>query len=165
LIELMTVVGIMGILAALATYGVRKYVLSAKKAEATSMLTQIRAAEEAYRDETFKYLGGTFGVWHPTNTPSPGLRGWESATTTMGTDVFAPLGVKPDGGVAYSYAVVAGTVGSALPTIPTAKPFSLPAPTGPFYIAMAMADLDGDGVFTYAVSHSDTSEIYVDETF
>ena len=31
--------------------------------------------------------------------------------------------------------------------------------------AMTKADLDGDGRYGYALSHSDTSEVYVDETF
>jgi type IV pilus assembly protein PilA len=163
--ELMTVVAIVGILATLSTYGVRKYMLQAKKAEAVSMLTQIRAAEEAYRDETFRYLGANdFSVWHPTSTPNNGKRDW-GATTTMGTNVLNPLGVRPDGPVTYSYGVVAGIAGSALPTIPTVKTWTFPAPTGPYYIAMAKADLDGDGRYTYALSHSDTSEVYVDETF
>jgi type IV pilus assembly protein PilA len=165
LMELMTVVTIIGVLAALATYGVRKYLLEAKKAEASSMLTQIRAAEEAYRDETFQYLGATdFSTWHPTSTPGTGKTDWD-ATTTMGTNVFKPLGVRPDGPVNYSYAVVAGGAGDDVPTIPTVKDFNFPDPTGPFYIAMAKADLNGDGTFTYALSHSDTSEIYIDETF
>ena len=86
LLELMTVVVIVGILATLATYGVRKYTLQAKKSEAISMLTQIRAAEEAYRDETFQYLGlDDFDVWHPTSTPDTGKRGWASGTTAQGT--------------------------------------------------------------------------------
>lgn len=165
LVELMTVVIIMGVLAALATYGVRKYLLEAKKAEAASMITQIRAAEEAYRDETFAYLGATsFAVWHPTNTPGGAKHSW-GATTTMGTQVFGPLGVQPTGLVEYAYSVVAGTAGATLPTIPTAQTFTFPAPTGPFYIAMAMADLDNDGRFTYALSHSDTSAIHIDEHF
>jgi type IV pilus assembly protein PilA len=164
LVELMVVVTIVGVLATLGSYGVRKYMLEAKKAEAVSMLTQIRAAEEAYRDETFQYLGAaTFGVWHPTNDPSPGKRDW-GATTAMGTIVLNPLGVRPDGPVAYSYAVVAGT-GGAIPPIPTTKIWDFPAATGPFYVAMAMADLNGDGTFTYALSHSDTSEVYLDGTF
>jgi prepilin-type N-terminal cleavage/methylation domain-containing protein len=165
LVELMTVVAIIGVLATLSTYGVRKYMLHAKKAEAVSLLTQIRAAEEAYRDETFQYLGATsFSVWHPTSTPTPGKRDW-GATTTMGTNVLNPLGVRPDGPVTYSYAVTAGPSGGTLPAIPTTKTWSFPTPTGPYYIAMAKADLDGDGRYTYALSHSDTSEIYLDDTF
>ena len=166
LIELMTVVAIIGVLATLAMYGVRKYMLEAKKAEATSMLTQIRAAEEAFRDETFAYRGvGNFNVWHPTTEPGTGKRGWASGTANAQTSVMNDLGVLPTGGVTYSYAVVAGTAGSSLPTIPTTKTWSFPTPTGPFYIAMAKADLDGDGTYTYALTHSDSNEIYVDETF
>jgi prepilin-type N-terminal cleavage/methylation domain-containing protein len=167
LVELMVVVAITGVLATLATYGVRKYVLEAKKAEASSMLVQIRAAEEAYKDEAFEYLGaGNFDVWNPTSRPSDGKRSWDlDPTNTMRTGVFNPLGVRPDGPVAYSYAVVAGLAGGAIPGIPTARTFSFPTPTGPFYIAMAKADLNGDGTFTYALTHSDSAQIYIDETF
>lgn len=167
LVELMTVVIIMGVLAALATYGVRKYILEAKKAEAASMITQIRAAEEAYRDETFQYLGlASFALWHPVNDPDSGKRSWVAATpNAMGTQVLNPLGVMPTGAVTFSYGVVAGGAGGSLPTIPTAKTFSFPAPTGPFYIVMAKADLNDDGRFTYALSHSDTSEIYLEDGF
>lgn len=161
----MVVVAIVGVLATLTTYGVRKYVLEAKKAEASSMLVQIRAAEEAYKDETFQYLGqAAFGTWHPTNTPSPGKRDWNSASTTMLTNVFNPLGVRPDGPVGYSYAVIAGVAGGA-PATPMATRFTVPTATGPFYIAMAMADLNGDGTFTFALTHSDSTQIIVDQTF
>lgn len=161
----MTVVMIVGVLATLATYGVRKYVMEAKKAEASSMLVQIRAAEESYKDETFRYLGlANFDNWHPTNTPGTGKRGWQSGTTAM-TPIMNQLGVMPDGAVTYSYAVVAGNADSDIPSIPTVKSWDFPDPAGPFYIAMAKADINGDGVFTYALSHSDTAEIYVDETF
>lgn len=166
LVELMVVVAIVGVLATLATYGVRKYVLEAKKAEASSMLVQIRAAEEAYKDETFQYLGASsFDTWHPTSTPSDGKGSWDSETTSMRTGVFDPLGVRPDGPVTYSYAVVAGLAGGSIPTIPTARTFTFPTPTTPFYIAMAKGDLNGDGTFTYALTHSDSAEIYIDETF
>jgi prepilin-type N-terminal cleavage/methylation domain-containing protein len=165
LAELMIVVVIIGVLATLATYGVRKYLLEAKKAEAASMITQIRAAEEAYRDETFRYLGATdFSVWHPVSAPSRRKYDW-GTTTTMRSNVLDPLGVRPSGAVEYAYGVVAGGVGSSLPTIPSARTFSFPTPTGPFYIVMGKADLNGDGVFTYALSHSDTAEIYFDDGY
>jgi prepilin-type N-terminal cleavage/methylation domain-containing protein len=165
LVELMTVVMIVGVLATVATYGVRKYVLSAKKAEAVSMLTQIRAAEEAYRDEMFVYLGGNnLSVWHPSES-GPGKRGWGYDPNAM-TAVFRDLGVSSDGPVAYSYTVFAGVAGTTAPTIPSNQRFSVPAATGPFYIAMARADLNGDGSFTYAVCHSDSAEVFVeDNTF
>jgi prepilin-type N-terminal cleavage/methylation domain-containing protein len=167
LVELMTVVVIIGVLAVLATYGVRKYMLEAKKSEAVSMLTQIRSAEESYRDETFNYLGGAdFTVWNPTSTPGAKRYGWTYETTnSMRTDVFDKLGVMPDGAVNYSYAVVAGTVGSTVPTIPGNKTYTFDTPTAPFYIAMAKADLDGDGSYTYAICSSAESQIFVEDNF
>jgi prepilin-type N-terminal cleavage/methylation domain-containing protein len=166
LVELMIVVVIMGVLAALATYGVRKYLLEAKKAEAASMITQIRAAEETYRDETFEYLGvESFAEWHPTNDPGGAKHAWTVATPNDVTDVFSRLGVLPTGVVEYSYSVVAGTAGGGLPAIPTTRVFDFPEPAGPFYIAMAKADLNDDGVYTYALSHSDSSDIYIDAGF
>jgi type IV pilus assembly protein PilA len=169
LMELMVVVAIMGVLAALATYGVRKYTLSAKKAEAVSMLTQIRSAEEAYLDETFSYRSGgsDFDTWHPVNVPSPSKHSWNVTSGNGMTDAFRELGVQATGPVLYSYAVVAGGAGDDLPTIPSdgSRTYTVPAPTGPFYIAMAKADLDGNGAFTYALAWSGSSEIWVDETF
>ena len=52
LVELMIVVAIIGVLAALAVYGVRKYVLNAKTAEARSSLGAIGKAQiAAYNQE------------------------------------------------------------------------------------------------------------------
>jgi len=53
LIELMIVVAIVGILASLAIYGVRKYIANAKTAEARNSLGQIgKDAQTAYEKET-----------------------------------------------------------------------------------------------------------------
>lgn len=165
LIELMIVVAIMGILATLAGYGVRKYVLEAKRGEAVSMLTQIRAAEEAYRDERFVYLGlGDFETWHPDDDPGGKKMGWGSGSNAM-SDVFAALGVISDGPVEYSYAVVAGTVDSAPPDVPMPEVPPLPDPTGPFYVAMAKADLNNDGSYTYAFVHSDSNQVALDSNY
>lgn len=168
LMELMVVVAIMGVLAALATYGVRKYTLSAKKAEATSMLTQIRSAEEAYRDEAFSYLGGAdFETWHPVNSPSPDKHSWNVTSPNSMTNTFLTLGVQATGPVLYSYAVVAGTAGDDVPELPddSTRTYVIPEPTGPFYVAMAKADLDGNGAFTYALAWSGSSEIWVDDIY
>jgi len=166
LVELMVVVIIVGILAGLATYGVRRYLLEGKKAEAVSMLTQIRAAEEAYRDETFQYAGlDKFDVWHPTSEPGGKKYGWDSATTTMRTQVFDPLGVLPNGPVEYAYAVVAGPANTYPPSLPITLPEDLEESTGPFYIAMAKADLDNDGVYTYAICQSTTAAIHLEDNY
>jgi prepilin-type N-terminal cleavage/methylation domain-containing protein len=166
LVELMVVVIIMGILAVLATYGVRKYLLEGKKSEAIAMLTQIRAAEEAYRDETFEYAGlDTFAIWHPLNEPGGKKYGWDFAVTDMRTQVFDKLGVLPDGPVEYAYGVVAGPAGTAPPTLPITLPEPLDTSTAPFYIAMGKADLDDDGIFTYAICQSTTTAIHLEDNY
>jgi len=166
LIELMVVVAIVGVLAGLATFGVRRYLLEGKKAEAVGMLTQIRAAEEAYRDETFEYAGlDKFDVWHPTSEPGGKAYGWDFATTTMRTQVFDKLGVLPNGPVEYAYAVVAGPAGTDPPDLPITLPGALEESTGPFYIAMAKADLDNDGKFTYAICQSTTAAIHLTDNY
>jgi prepilin-type N-terminal cleavage/methylation domain-containing protein len=166
LIELMVVVMIVGVLATVAAYGVRKYVLEAKRGEAVGMLTQIRAAEESYRDEKFAYLGrNDFTLWTPTNDPGGSKNGWESGPNDQMRQMFAQLGVAPDGPVEYSYAVVAGTVGATLPTIPMTLASPVTAPTGPFYIAMGMADLNNDGSYTYAIAFSDDNRVMLDDKY
>lgn len=166
LIELMVVVVIMGVLAALATYGARKYVLEAKRGEAVGMLTQIRAAEEAYRDEKFEYLGlEDFTMWTPTDTPGGSKNGWDSGANNDMRKMFAQLGVVPDGPVEYSYAVVAGNIGSATPNIPMTLTTAVPAATGPFYIAMGMADLNDDGSYTYAIAFSQNNTVAFDDKY
>jgi len=165
LAELMVVVAIIGILATLATYGVRKYVLEAKKAEASAMLVQIRSAEEAYKDEIFTYLGlTTFSAWHPIDVPANAKYDWY-ASTDLRTTVFDPLGVTPDGPVQYVYSVVSGVAGGSLPANPSGGTFPFGTQNGPWYIAMARADLDGDGSFTYATTYSGTSAITIENGY
>jgi prepilin-type N-terminal cleavage/methylation domain-containing protein len=166
LIELMVVVAIMGVLATLATYGVRKYVLEAKRGEAVGMLTQIRGAEEAYRDEKFEYLGRQeFDQWVPTDDPGGTKNGWGSGAPNDMGDKFAQLGVVPNGAVEYSYSVVAGNIGDGMPTMPMPLPAALPAATGPFYIALGMADLNNDGKYTYATAFSANNTIQLDDNY
>src|SRR5688572_20695760 len=77
LVELMAVVSIIGILATVAVFGTRKYIRASKTAEATSMIANIRAAEESYRDEMFRYNGiSNFDAWHPVNDPTNNVYDW-----------------------------------------------------------------------------------------
>src|SRR5437868_931517 len=47
------------------------------------------------------------------------------------TSYFDPLGVQADGPVEYAYAVVVGTVGAAIPTIPGSTPTPFQRPQAP----------------------------------
>ena len=69
LIELMIVVAIIGILAAIAVPNFIKFACRSKQSEARSNLTAIFVVEESYRSEWDIYLGGD---------PIPATLGWES---------------------------------------------------------------------------------------
>jgi type IV pilus assembly protein PilA len=166
LVETMAVVIIVGLLAGVSTIGVRKYIMAAKQSEAIQMLTQIRAAEEAYRDETFNFLGlDRPSAWHPVDAPARAKYDW-SISTTVGNTVFRPLGVKSDGPVMYGYTVVIGAAGTTPANVVMAsRTLTFPATSEAYYVAMARADLDGDGRYTYAVTYSGSSEIWLDDSF
>ena len=165
MIEMMVVVAIVGILATLAVFGVKRYINSAKTSEAMAMVNTIRAAEESYRDETFKYRGlGDFtsGGWHPMETPGNRKYNWATTGTGDMTNIFRELGVETTSPVYYTYTVVAGDSGGTVPTPPCGKAFTFPTPQEPFYVVVAKGDLDGDGRFSYVVSHSFSGEIYIE---
>jgi prepilin-type N-terminal cleavage/methylation domain-containing protein len=173
LVEMMTVVVLVGILATLSVYGVRKYILSAKSGEAVSMMSNIKAAEEAFKDETFVYLDvsqtfadGNFYPFNPATSPQGVKVQWGASGTAQAAN-FKTLGVQPDAPVAFAYAVVATGPGGTVPELPTNKKlsqFGLPTtPTRWQYIAVARADLGSTkGVYTAVVSHSYSAEIYVE---
>jgi len=170
LTEMMVVVVLVGILATVATIGVRRYILSSKTSEAISMMTSIKSAEEAYKDETYTYLStaSDFSLWYPSNTSNPGQEkwAWGAANTTAGK-AFLTLGVTSGAPVRFGYAVVAAPPGGSYPDIPTKKTkaeFNMNG-TVPswFYVAVAKADLDGDpSNASYVLSHSASAEIYTE---
>ncbi|HVW25800.1 MAG TPA: prepilin-type N-terminal cleavage/methylation domain-containing protein [Polyangiaceae bacterium] len=171
LVEMMTVVVLVGVLATLAVYGVRKYILSAKSGEAVSMMTSIKTAEEAFKDETFVYLDVSTNFqpanWYPTATPGRTKVQWGGGTAAL-ADKWRALGVHPAGPTYFSYAVVATPPGGAVPDLPTVvkhnSDFNLPTTASDWmYVACGRADLGGvDGVYTVVMSHSLSTDIYVE---
>ncbi len=162
LVELMIVVVIMGILAAVAVPLYMKQRLRAQAIEASEVLSQITASQESYRAGFGAYSDasndgtltgalngarGTLGTWWPA---------LGSATGGNTSDFYASLppswnqlGVRPRQAVRYSFQTIAGNpgvapnVGSDLgwSTLPTAQ-------RGQWYYATASADLNGNGVFS-----------------
>ncbi len=178
LVELMAVVIVIGVLSALAVYGVRKYIYSSKTAEAIHMIGSIKSAEESYKSETFKYLGvgcnsggclggGNIddpGHFYPYGA-APGQRKVDWTNTNHGDylTVWGPLGVVSDSPVIFEYVVVAGT--GALPTPPgdctnVSWGSSGSANTGPYYIVKAQADQNGDNKMSCFTSCNLTGEIF-----
>lgn len=134
LIELMIVIAIIGILAAIAIPNFLRYQLKSKTAEAKTNLGAIKTSQEAFRAEWDAYIpcGLTLA------TPSDIKQDWTPAKTNAG---FTTLGWAPSGKVYYSYEV-ATKGGTEVDKIAgtTLKGFS-----GGF-TASAAGDLDKDGV-------------------
>jgi type IV pilus assembly protein PilA len=166
LIETMIVVVIVGILATLATFAVRKYIFSAKTSEAVSMMALIKAAEEAYKDETFAYLNvsGSYENLYPMVTATAlGQKKWQWGGDAPSADNWRTLGVHTTNPVQYGYAVVARRAdeGGAVAEPPTTKRFGFP-PNTDAYVVLAQGDVNGNGTYSYVVGHSFNAEVYIE---
>lgn len=160
LAELMIALAITAILAALAVYGVRRYVLVSKTSEPIEIINSVRAAEESYKDETFKYLSTTSSLttYHP-GAPGGGKRSW--VTGGSGDAAWNELGVRVSAPVAFGYACVAGAAGAALPGLGIAGNVNYPtSPTAPWYVVRAVGDRDEDSDYAVLLGSSFTDEIY-----
>lgn len=177
LVELMAVVLIVALLGALATYGVRKYLLAAKTAEATQMLGGIATAQEEYKSEMHSYLDVSgekklngYGKFYPARAPLKRAKAAWGGATGVDPDVAArweQLGVKATHPVYYIYGCAAGGVGDEVadPGM-SIKGFPTGTQGQPWYIAQAVGDLDGDGTvglwvissFSPHISHTKSEE-------
>jgi type IV pilus assembly protein PilA len=173
LVEMMIVVVIVGVLATLAVVGYRKLVNSSHVSEATSMVQNIRLAQEAYHSETQQYaniskaLSGS-GVFYPAD-PKYGIQtAWGKACgATCGTNWdWNMLPLHVDAPVLFGYATTAGPANTA-PTVTTltvnGNAVTLPNPSPvDWFIIAAEADLDGDSSTTTDVfGTSWTNQIWV----
>jgi len=141
LIELMIVVAIIGILAAIAIPNFIKFQLRAKAGEAKVNLAGIRTAEESYFadagtyldfPETPAFVAATSQLKVPFNAagcPAP------LPAFAAGGDGFCWIGWQPEGDVYYSYQLETQTAAAVVAS---------PAPSNQFVIG-AVADIDGDG--------------------
>ncbi|HET9958536.1 MAG TPA: type II secretion system protein [Polyangiaceae bacterium] len=168
LVELMIVVVIVSILATLGVYGTRRYISSSKTGEAIQLIGSIKAAQEAYKDETFQYLDVSTAKtltsnFYPTN-PKPGQTKvmWGGGTDDVAKN-WATLGVNPGGPVLFVYACSAGGVGDT-PTNPgtdiTVGSWPTTALGSPWYVVKAKADLSSGGKETVYVAPSFTTQIF-----
>ena len=128
LIELMIVVGIVGVLAAIAIPNMLRYQLRARSSEAVVNLKAIAVAQDAYWAEFGTYVssGSSVPVDIPGSTPT--------SFAGAGTG-FATIGWSPEGGVYFQYLVSADNGGG----------------TGALlrYTAEAAGDLDENGTPSY----------------
>jgi type IV pilus assembly protein PilA len=165
LIELMIVVAIIGILAAMAIPNFMKYQLKSRTTEAKTNLAAIKTAELAFRAERGCFLSvmpnpafvpaNAVPVPWPMAASTPSPRGTFlcvnpiSGAPANAVGTFADVGFEPSGPVRYQYSIVATTGSTARPgpvigACPALPAGAAKAPTIGF-IAMATADLDGNG--------------------
>jgi prepilin-type N-terminal cleavage/methylation domain-containing protein len=164
LMELMTVVAIVGVLSAMAVPTFSNYVYKSRTTEATEFLGVIRLREEAYRSE--------FGAYCPTVpadkqphqlgsldtkgnlVPDPSTTGRETVFFTA-TAEWRQLGASPSGPVRFGYGVVAGTPAQ----IPAGMGFE--ARQDFWWVARAVGDLDADGTFVMFETYSASKGIFI----
>jgi type IV pilus assembly protein PilA len=133
LIELMIVVAIIGILAAIAIPNFLRFQLRAKSSEGKTNLAAIRTAQEGYYAE--------FNTYVPAGTTPAALPGsskvvWPNPSVGC-PNCFDTVGWAPEGDVFFQYNVVAVATGAA--TAPNV------------YTASAIANIDGDNPATIQI--------------
>jgi type IV pilus assembly protein PilA len=171
LAELMIVVAIIGVMAALGIVGYRKYINAAQASEAKAMIQGIRAGEEAYKSERLVYLNvsGTLTNYFP-HDPTVSKNDEKWSFTQFGDPRYTDpvkgwqlLNVASDGPVRFGYAVVAG-VGPTQPPIANsfATPPVWPAITAgtPWYVVQAANQRASGAKVVLFVSSSLSGEIY-----
>jgi type IV pilus assembly protein PilA len=152
LIELMILVAILGILASVAIVAYRQYAVRAHAAEATSMLSDIRIKQEAYRATFRQYFND--GTYRPDNNPGGIGRLWPT------TNPWAQLGVRPDNDLYYAYRIDAGMPGTA-PTFFTTQ--GIDSTNDFWFAARAKEDLNGDGQCSgFEIYHGKASIVELD---
>jgi type IV pilus assembly protein PilA len=125
LIELMIVVAIIGILAAIAIPNFLRFQLKAKSSEGKTNLAAIRTAEQSYYSEFGVYVSADQSPAAPGGSQKQAFVA--NGTNNGGSDPgFTTLGWSPEGNVYFSYGVDSGTAGNG-------------------FFAVANADIDADG--------------------
>jgi type IV pilus assembly protein PilA len=120
LIELMIVVAIIGILAAIAIPNFLRFQLKSKSSEGKVNIAAIRTAEESYLAEFGTYVAAALT---PAAVPTTSKVAWPAAGTA-GVNEFDQLGWSPEGQVFFAYET---------------------AVNNSAYTITAGADIDGDG--------------------
>jgi prepilin-type N-terminal cleavage/methylation domain-containing protein len=147
LMELMIVVVITGVLAAIAIPTFSGYVIKSRTSEAVQFLGVIKLKQEAYRAEFgqyWQYDGNTVPaniVYIPGNVD---IMDGDEAQFPNDNDAFNILGAKPDGPVRFGYGWAAGLPGDAAGAGIDADPYGMQDPLDHYFVAQAVADLDND---------------------
>ncbi len=168
LVELMTVVVIMGVLATICGRMVRKHVQASRSIEAFNMIQSIRAAQERWRAEHMVYFDVTnAGGWYPWDPRDPDTHGKARSffnapgdSSNADSDKWLMLRPTVSGPVLFGYRTNAGVSGSTMPLPAIPQPgFAWPAHSENWYTIQAIGDLDRDGTPSYFLASSLGGEV------
>lgn len=175
LVELMTVVGIVSILAIIGLVALRQRIFGSKSTEALAMMQSIRAAEERWKAENLQYLDcSPTGAWFPADPTQdtravkryfyvqPGAHPDAACWTAL-----RPVAVAP---VEFGYLVNAGPPLTPM-KIPVQHVIDWPPPCNattsppacngdPWYVIQAIADLNHNKIPAYFLASQLTGQIY-----
>jgi type IV pilus assembly protein PilA len=153
LVEVMIVVAIVGVMAALAVFGIRKYLTAGKaKADADGAMLAMASAIRAYYDANRGYLdcSSDYDDFYPMapnskkhvlNNPSNSDHGcWSLYNVRMGPSYM-------------SFAVRAGTKNET-PTVPLGFSITFPKPKEPWFVLVGTLDLDEDKTYARYMTSS-----------
>jgi prepilin-type N-terminal cleavage/methylation domain-containing protein len=162
LVELMIVVIIIGILAAIATVGFRKYIARARMTETASILAEMVGKEQVYFLEFGRYLplradnnlaqpspDESSAAFYPLDASSSSLESARTATAITNPAAWPAswraVGMRPKGNFLYcTYLLNAGANGQAvLGTLGKALVGATSATSPPWFYALAACNLTG----------------------
>ncbi len=163
LIELMIVVAIIGILAAIAIPNFIQYQMRSRTSEAKTNLSAVKTANLAFQAENRCFLStalapaaipsnGALMAWPPAAALASGVvQCWTPAgVAAPAVGTFGDIGFVPAGAVRYQYNLQATAAATVAPG-PVKVAACVAPPAGPAaaptigFIAMAEGDLDGNG--------------------
>ena len=148
LIELMIVVAIIGILAAVAIPSFQSYLQRSRTTEAVVFLGEIKQRQEAYRAEFGQYCN--VPTWNPAAMPAGG----DKSVFDGSAAGWAQLGAAPDGATRFQFMTRAGPPG----TNPGIAGYD---GSDFWWFAQARGDLDGDGELVIFESYSASNHIFI----
>ncbi len=145
LIELMIVVAIIGVLAAVAIPVFSGYIQKSKASEAGTLLQGIREKEEAYFAEYKQYTGIIPPMPTLANYTCGQTQNWDF--TTADGQMWVQLNFVPDGSTYYRYSVDTDYVGGVFQGNALTGFAGTPDQTvaRPWFTAIAEGDIDCDG--------------------
>ena len=165
IIELMIVLGIIGVLAAAAVFGYRKYVKQSYTSEVYGMIAAIKSSEESYKAETGSFIstGSSETDFYPA-LYSAGVEPSRKEFDVVSRPKWQALGASPPSKQLYcGYVAIAGQANDF--TGAGARGITLfggNAPQVPWFYVRATCDLDGkNGTNSYYETTFDRQTVYV----